>query len=154
LKICGDEHFSPWIIKVIQDSCLDKSHQLHHVDDFQAKSVADDIWVKKFAKAGGEVVLGADGMMLRRPTEVVAICDTAMRLIVLPHQWANAPRHLQVSHVLYWWPHIEAVLAASRPRQCFKVPWGWGETKGAVQAIKVDFEGARKKLKKSLRRAG
>lgn len=149
--ICGDEHVSPWITKVIQDCCTVSGNVVHLVDDYQAKGIKDEIWVRRFAKAGGQAILSADEMMLRRHAELVAICDSGLRLVLLPHQWANSLRNMQASHILFWWPKIEEVLDTSKPRQVFKVPWGYDEKRG-IERVKFDYEKHRKKLKEAQRR--
>jgi hypothetical protein len=156
LIVCGDEHVSPWITRVIQDCCTVSGHVIHTVDDYQAKGLKDEIWVRKFAKAGGEAILSADEMMVRRHAELVAICDAGLRLVLLPPKWSNSVRSLQASHILFWWPRIEEVLATSRPRSVYKVPWGFAEK--PIERVKFDYEAQRKKLKQerknALKRAG
>lgn len=131
---------------------LGKQHTLDTVDDHQARGVGDDIWVRKFGRAGGEAIVGSDAKMLSRPHEVIAITESGLRLVVLPAQWANSKIHLQISFLAYWWPHIESVLVTSKPGQCFRVPWTWGDTEGAIKPWTLDVQGAYKKAKKADRR--
>lgn len=154
MKICADEHVSTWIVGIIRDSCLDRKHSLEHVEDYYLRGVDDEIWVRRFAKAGGEAIISADANMLRRNHELIAICDSGLRLVVLPSKWANATRNLQASHVMFWWPKIQDTISASPPRKCWKVPWGYND-KEPLHSITVDFEDARRKIKKADRqRAG
>lgn len=152
MRICADENVAPLLSALIRDALLGRHHTLETVDDHQAKGVDDDIWVRKFGKAGGEAIVGADAKMLTRPHEVVAIVESGLRLVVLPPQWVNAKIHVQISFLFFWWPHIEAVLASSKPGQCFKVPWSWGETANAIKSITVDAQAAYRKAKKADRR--
>ena len=152
MRICADENVAPLLSALIRDALLGRHNTLETVDDHQAKGVDDDIWVRKFGKAGGEAIVGADAKMLTRPHEVVAIVESGLRLVVLPPQWVNAKIHVQISFLFYWWPHIEAALAASKPGQCFKVLWSWGETTNAIKPYTVDAQAAYKKVKKADRR--
>jgi hypothetical protein len=155
LNICGDEHVSPWIVKIIQESCLSNQHTLFTVDDFRARGVDDQIWVRTFSGRGGNAIIGADAAMTRRPHEVVAICEAGVRLILLPPQWANAKRHLQASHLLYWWPHIEVSLEDAASERCLRVPWGWPETAGAaaLKPVRLDLQDAYRKIERAAKRA-
>jgi PIN like domain len=148
LKICTDEHVSTWIVGIIRDSCLGSNHSLEHVEDYHLRGIEDEIWVRRFAKAGGEAILSADSEMLRRHNEIVAICDSGLRLAILPSKWANSARNLQASHIMFWWPRIQYVFTSCRPRQCWKVPWGYNEKDTLIQ-VKVNFENSRRRLKKS-----
>lgn len=152
MRICADENVAPLLSALIRDALLGRQHILETVDDHQAKGVDDDIWVRKFGKAGGEAIVGADAKMLTRPHEVVAITESGLRLIVLPSQWVNAKINVQISYLFYWWPHIEATLASSKKGQCFKVAWGWGDTTEGIRPFSVDTQAAYKKLKKAARR--
>lgn len=153
MRFCADENVAPLLSALIKESLLGKGHTLDTVDDHQARGVDDDIWVRKFADAGGEAIIGSDGKMLTRPHEVVAIAEAGLRLAVLPSQWANQKLNVQVAFLFFWWPHIEAVLASAKPRQCFKVPWRWGDTSGAITPFSLDFQQAYKKMKKADRRS-
>lgn len=137
---------------MIQDCCVVSGNVVHTVDEYQAKGVDDEIWVRRFAKAGGEAILSADEMMIRRHAELIAICDSGLRLVLLPHQWANSLRNMQAAHILFWWPKIEETLAASSPRNVFKVPWAFDD-KRKIERVKMDYETARKKLKQARQNA-
>ena len=152
MRICADENVAPLLSALIRDALLGRHNVLETVDDHQAKGVEDDIWVRKFGRAGGEAIVGADAKMLTRPHEVVAIVESGLRLVVLPAPWVNAKINVQISFLFYWWPHIEAVLATSRKGQCFKVPWGWGDATDAIKPFTVDAQAAYKKVKRAERR--
>ena len=152
MRICADENVAPLLSELIRSVLLSRGNTLDTIDDHQARGVGDDIWVRKFAAAGGEAVVGADAKMLTRPHEVVAIAETGVRLVVLPGQWVNQKKHVQVSYLFYWWPHIEDVLRTAKPGECFKVPWGWGDPKEAIKVFKIDVQDAYKKAKKADRR--
>lgn len=153
MRICADENVAPLLTQLIRDSLLGKAHTLDLVDDHQARGVDDQIWVRKFADAGGEAIVGADAKMLTRPHEVVAIFEAGLRLVVLPGQWAQQPKNIQIAFLFLWWPRIEKAFETAKARQCFKVPWSWKET-DTVSEFKLDFQEAQKKAKKAARRNG
>ena len=138
---------------MLRDQLVSKKHTLETVDDYAASGVDDQIWVRKFAAAGGDAIVGGDFAMTKKPHEIVAIAETGLRLVILDQRWPQQPRNIQISYLFYWWPHIETILEASKPGQCFKVPWGWEETKDAIKLISVDVQGAQKKMKRQSRRS-
>lgn len=149
MRICADENVALKLSGLVREHLLSPGHTLHTVDDYEARGVDDQIWVRRFADAGGEAIVSGDYMMTQRAAEVVAIARTGLRLVVLDQKWPRAPKHLQMSYLFFWWPHIENVLAGAASGQCFKVPWGWPEkTEGAIKLMSIDLQGAEKKLKK------
>ena len=148
MKICADENVAPKLTAMLREQLVSKEHTLETVDDYAAKGVDDQIWVRKFAAAGGEAIVGGDFAMTKKPHEIVAIAETGLRLIILDQRWPRKPRHIQISYLFYWWPPIEVVLKAAKPGQCFRVPWGWGDTEDAIKQIPIDLQSAQKKLKR------
>ena len=151
MKICADENVARKLSAMIREQLLSKGNTLETVDDYAAAGVDDQIWVRKFAAAGGEAIVGGDFAMTTKPHEIVAVAETGLRLIILDQKWSRQPKNVQISYLFYWWPHIEAILSEAPPGQCFKVPWGWGDPRGAIKPIPVDLQGAQKKLKRKAR---
>lgn len=152
MRICADENVARALSALIKEQLLSKANILDTIDDHQARGIDDQIWVRRFADAGGEAVIGGDSAMTKRPHEIVAINETGLRLVVLDEKWSRAPKNVQISYLFYWWPHIEAVLSTAPKGKCFKVPWGWGETANAIKSISIDLQTAYKRLKKERRK--
>ncbi len=108
--ICADENVAPKLSALIREQLLSKQNTLAVVDDYQAKGVDDQIWVRHFAKAGGHSIVGGDFAMTKKPHEIIAIVETGLRLILLDQKWPQAQKHVQISYLFYWWPHIEVQL--------------------------------------------
>lgn len=121
---------------------------LETVDDHRARGVEDEIWVRRFANAGGEAIVSGDAAMTKRPHEIVAINETGLRLVVLDERWPRQKKHIQISYLFYWWPHIEAALALAGVGKCLKVPWGWGDPTGAIKPLPIDLQKAYKQIKR------
>lgn len=148
MRICADENVALALSDLIRRHLLSKEHTLETVDDHAARGIDDQIWVRRFAKAGGEAIVGGDMMLTKRPHEIVAINETGLRLAVLDERWARQKKHIQISYLFYWWPHIEDALAQAGPGKCIKVPWGWGDPTGAIKPIAVDLQKAYKQIKR------
>jgi PIN like domain len=151
VKIRADEHVSPEIVRAIRDIALTPPFKLSHVYDEGHGGFGDVSWVTKFAEAGGQVILSADGDFLNRPHQVMAIWDKGLVLIHLPTKWQNAKRHEQAAHILLWWGRIESVLRTATPRQCWRVPYEFSR-EAALTRLSVDYGRAQKKVRKAERR--
>ena len=133
--------------ELLREQLLSKGFSLDTVDDHAARGVEDVIWVRRFADAGGDAIISGDINITKRAHELTAINETGLRLVVLHEKWPREKKHVQISYLFYWWPHIEQVLRDARPGKCYKVPWGWGDPAGAIKPLSVDLQGAYKKLK-------
>lgn len=147
MKVCADENVALALSDLIRLHLLSAGFTLDNIDDHQARGVDDQIWVRNFADKAGEAIVGADMAMTKRPHELIAIHQTGLRLIVLDERWVRQKKHIQISYLFYWWPHIETVLKTAQPGECFKVPWGWAGDAGSIKPIPVDLQGAYKKVK-------
>jgi hypothetical protein len=58
------------------------------------------------------VIVTADANMLKRPHQILAIHQSNVVGLILPHTWAVAKRHIQASSLIYFWPEIEALFSA------------------------------------------
>jgi hypothetical protein len=151
LRICADENVAPKLSRLIRDQLLSPRHVLETVDDHQAGGVDDQIWVRKFAAAGGEAIVGGDFAMTKKPHEIVAIAETGLRLVVLDQAWPKAKKHWQMAYLCFWWPQIEAALESAKKGQCLKVPAAFDANRPIVP-IKVDLQDAYAKVKKQAKK--
>lgn len=149
MRLCADENVAPVLSELIREQLLSATFTLETVDDHQAVGVEDQIWVRKFSKAGGDAIIGADFAMTKKPHEVAAISETELRLVILDEKWPRQKKNIQISYLFYWWPEIEKTLASASAGKCFKVPWGWpADTAGQIKPIRIDVQKAYKQLKK------
>ena len=153
MKIRADEHVSPKIVGIVRQLIMSPSFDFSSVFDSGHRGTKDQYWATVFANEGGEAILSADKDFFRKPNQVVAIDNTGLRVIYLPPKWANASGFLQASHILMWWPRIEAKLKVAKPREVWVVKWNISE-EGQLERKKVDYGKYRKKLRKAERRTG
>ena len=151
MRICADENVALKLSHLIREQLLSRQHTLDTIDEHQGGGVDDQIWVRRFAEAGGEAIVSGDFAMTKRAAEIVAIAETGLRLIVLDQAWPRAPKHWQIAYLFFWWPAIEKSLEECKPRQCLKVPAGFDASK-PIQLIKVDVQDAYAKLKRAAKR--
>lgn len=150
MKIRADEHVSQRIVGAIRTMALSTPFELSSVVECGDRGKSDVHWIRRFASEGGKAILSGDADFFSRPHQVMAVCECGMMIVHMPARWSNAKCHLQAAHLLMWWSRIEAALSTGRPRQCFRPGWNIAE-KGEMVRIKVDYEAARKKIKKAAR---
>jgi hypothetical protein len=151
VKIRADEHVSPEIVQAIIKLALSPNHSLDSVFDAGQRGIDDVPWVTKFARDGGKVILSADTDFHKKPHQIAAVHELGLMVVQLPARWANSRCRLQASHILYWWECIEKTVQSAKPREFFSIPWGFPE-KQELARLKVDYEQARKKVRKASRR--
>jgi hypothetical protein len=150
LKIRADEHVSPEVVAAIRRSAISDGVVLDSITEIGAAGTSDPHWVTVFGKEGGKAILSADTDFLKRHHQVMAVHDAGLAIIHLPSKWANAQLHLQMAHLLIWWKRIEAALLAAKGRECWRPDWNINE-QGELRRMTIDYEEARKKLKKANR---
>jgi hypothetical protein len=148
VKICADENVSSRLVGIVNDLSIG-SPRLLHVSEIGALGVKDTIWVRAFAEQGGDAIVSADAAMSRRQTELIAIGETGLKLVILPAQYQQGGILTQTAYMLFWWFKI-VELVQEGEKGCFlKLP------PIAIPRIprwdRIDVHDARQRLKKSTR---
>ncbi|ESX47251.1 DUF5615 family PIN-like protein [Mesorhizobium sp. RSR380A] len=147
MKIRADEHVSPEIVDAVRRIILTPAFAFDHVYDAGQKGMSDEHWITKFAKAGGNAILTADTDFIHKHPQVLAVFNTGMKVIHMPKKWGMAGGYLQASHILAWWPRIEAKLGEMKQRECFQPEWNVSGETGLFKKVDIDFAKAHKKAK-------
>ncbi|MBS4046130.1 MAG: DUF5615 family PIN-like protein [Alphaproteobacteria bacterium] len=140
MKIRADEHIAPKIVRAIQMLVLRAGWEISHVRDVHDARTADETWIPRFAREGGQVILSGDRKMLARPHQIKAIAESGVIGVFLSSQWAQAQRHIQAAHLIHCWPEIERALLESKERDCWKVPFEYGAV--TLQKLSVNYSEA------------
>lgn len=77
---------------------------------------------------------------------MAAISQGGLIGIFLSPNWAQSHRNEQAAQILHWWPCIERTILASKPKDCWKVPYGYN--KGELEKIAVNFNKAAQAIAK------
>jgi len=152
LRIRADEHVAPAIVRAVNDIALGEGFELTSVLNAGFAGASDVHWISAFAADGGDAILTADTDFLKLPPQVMAVQRTGLRVIHLPSSWANGKRAMQAGHLLIWWRRIETQLAATKPRECFTMPFNVSED-AEMKRVPLDFHGMGRKAKKAGRRS-
>ncbi|HLJ62764.1 MAG TPA: hypothetical protein VKT70_01570 [Stellaceae bacterium] len=140
MKIRADENVSPRIVHAVRSLVLQPGWELTHVREFHSARTADETWMPRFSQEGGNAILSADRRILTRPHQLAAIAQGGLIGIFLSPQWAESRRNEQAAQILHWWPRIEETLLNSKPRDCWKVPHGYGN--GDLEKISINYAAA------------
>jgi hypothetical protein len=152
VKIRADEHVSPEIVEAIGKLALSTDCSLDSVFIAGQRGLDDVPWVTSFARDGGNAILSADTDFHKKPHQVTAVHELGLMVIQLPSRWANSRRRLQASHILYWWEAIEQAVRSGNPRDFWRVPWGFPEKLELQRLRAMNYDEARKKIRKADRR--
>lgn len=152
MKVRADEHVSQEIVRIVCDLVLTPPFDLSTVYGAGHGGTEDHHWITEFAKEDGKAILSADKDFFTKPSQVVAIDQTGLRVIYLPPKWANAAAHLQAAFILTWWPRIEETIKAAKPREIWTLRWNISED-GELLRKKIDYGHFRKKLRKANRKS-
>ncbi|WP_149754642.1 DUF5615 family PIN-like protein [Roseivivax sediminis] len=151
MRIRADEHVAPAIVDAVRDLALSDGWELSSVHSAGHRGRDDVHWITAFSEEGGDAILTADTDFLKLEPQVSAVFNTGLKVIHLPRRWSSARGTLQAAHLLMWWPRIEDTLRTMSGRECFSPDWNLKEPKDNLRKVKIDFETARKKKKKSSR---
>lgn len=153
MKIRADEHISPEIVRTVCELAVSPEFDFTGVIGSGDKGLADVPWIAKFAAEGGRAILTGDRDFLSRPHQVMAVLETGLIVIHMHNKFCNAKGRMQAAHLLWWWDKIEATLLTAKPRQCWRVPWGFPEQSPSLLSVSVDYEKARKQVKRDEQRS-
>ncbi len=79
-------------------------------------------WVKRFAAAGGKVIVSGDVDMKTVPHERLALVEAGMVVIFFERQWSQWPFFRKCALLLHWWPLIADKVKRARKGSFWRVP--------------------------------
>ena len=139
MKIAFDEHIPPTMVKVLQEFASDRqllkltaNLRLEKAQDYYPSSGDPDYlrrndapWVRRFANAGGEVVISGNTKMKIVPHERLALVEEGLVVIFFENVWNNWDFFAKCSLLLHWWPRIIKLLKTAKPGTFWRIPASW-----------------------------
>lgn len=96
----------------------------------------DDVpWVRRFAKAGGKVIISGDTAMKAVPHERLALVQEGMIVVFFERQWSRWPFCQKAALLLHWWPVILKTVKRAKAGSFFHVPCSWPAEKGKLRRV-------------------
>lgn len=123
-KVALDANIPQRAVRMLQTGYGDQGFEFLWEPDFAAASAADEFWAVAFKRFGGHLVITGDKNIAKRPHQIVAFMDNDLICYFCNSRWAHGKLIDKVTHVLYWWPRIQAHYAGCRPRDCWWLPMG------------------------------
>jgi hypothetical protein len=97
---------------------------------------SDAPWIKRFARAGGSVIVSGDTDMMSQPHERLALLEEGMIVIFFGSQWANWRFFRKCALLLHWWPVITTKVKRAKKGTFWRVPTSWPEEgEGKLQSV-------------------
>ncbi|MEQ8404819.1 MAG: hypothetical protein RKE49_06965 [Oceanicaulis sp.] len=103
---------------------------------------SDAPWITAFSNDGGQVLIGADQAILKRPFEVEALSDSGLHAFFLGYGKANPKGYVIASFLIWWWPEFRRRVGG--PHKVFRTkPMNWDY--GSLEALTIiDNNGIRR----------
>ncbi|MEA2951836.1 MAG: hypothetical protein QOJ96_1356 [Alphaproteobacteria bacterium] len=124
LKIAFDENVPLALVRVFQTFAKERQlkkqfgeHVIESAADYTPKRGDDDYqknndapWIRRFAKAGGKVIISGNTEMKNVPHERLALVQEGMIVIFFEGRWSQWRFFSKCALLLHWWPVIEKKL--------------------------------------------
>ena len=85
----------------------------------------DENWVRRFARAHGNVVVTGDGRIRKNLHEQAAFFQAGMITFFFDTAWNNLPLYDKAAMLMTWWPAIIEKAKASKPGDSWEMPSHW-----------------------------
>jgi hypothetical protein len=111
--------------------------------DFKRRN--DVPWIKRFADAGGRVIISGDAAMKNQPHERLALVEQGLVTIFFDRSWCNLQFFRKCSILLHWWPVVVATAKTAKKGTFWQIPATYGDgttlrqvPNGDAQLEKID----------------
>lgn len=155
MKIAFDENIPSALVNVFRTLAKEKQFRnslgafeigsakdyTPNVEDSDYKRRDDSPWIKRFAAAGGKVIISGNTQMKRVPHERLALVQAGMIVIFFENQWNNWPFFSKCALLIHWWPAIAKRVKKAKAPIFLHVPLNWKEN---GQLRKASMEDPRK----------
>jgi hypothetical protein len=91
--------------------------------DYIRKS--DVPWIKRFAQAGGRVIISGNTNMRFVPHERLALIECGFVVIFFESRWNNWVFFDKCAHLMHWWPLIAKRVKVAKKGSFYTVPLNW-----------------------------
>lgn len=104
-------------------------------DDHLKKN--DVPWIKRFAAAGGKVIISGDTEMRYVPHERLALIQAGMLVFFFDGKWSQWDFFRKCSLLIYHWPAIADRIKRGKAAAFWHVPLSWNE-KAKLRKVSTD----------------
>lgn len=108
--------------------------------DHERKS--DVPWIRRYAAAGGKIIVSGDTKMTTVPHERLALVQEGMVVVFFAPKWGNWPFCRKAALLLHWWPAILKHVRKAKPG-FFVVPCAWPDDDKKVKLREISTDDAK-----------
>lgn len=139
MKVAFDEHVPLAMVRVFQLLSAERKFKtfsggltVEHAKDFAPNPNDPDFdrgsdvpWIRRFASAGGKIIISGDTAMMKQDHERLALLQTDMIVIFFGSEWSNWKFHRKCALLLNWWMAIVATSQRAKPASFWRIPTTW-----------------------------
>lgn len=129
MKIALDENIATAVVKML--SGLAKADDSQRITVVSAKKYrpiderGDENWVRRFARARGNIVVTGDANIRKNLHEQAAFFQAGMITFFFDAAWNQLPLHNKAAMLMTWWPAIIEKAKVSKPGDSWEMPSNW-----------------------------
>jgi hypothetical protein len=129
LKIALDENIPAAVVKMLSGLAKgDDSQRITVVSAKKYRAITehnDENWVRRFARAHGNVVITGDARIRGNLHEQAAFFQADMITFFFDAAWNGYNLHNKAAMLMTWWPAIIEKAKTSRPGDSWEMPSHW-----------------------------
>lgn len=134
MKIAFDENLPLIMVSIFRSLAKDEHLPVTIVSArrYRPKSErGDQNWIRRFAKAGGKVIISGDARMRANLHEQTALMQSGMITFFFESKWNECNFYVKSAMLFNWWPRIVEVAGKSNPGDLWEIPhqWNWKDMK-------------------------
>lgn len=154
MRLAFDEHLPPAMARIFKDLANQRGIQklsvgliIEMAKDYAPAPTDHDFirrndapWVKRFAAAGGEVIISGDKRMRSDPAERTALVQAKQVVFFFDPAWNNLEFCDKCAMLLHWWPTVLETAGAAPKPSFWRIPATWRSEAGIVQLPHSDLK--------------
>ncbi len=169
MKVAFDENVPIALVRVFQTFANEKQLKklspgltIESAKDYTPKPSDSDFdgnndvpWIKRFAAAGGRVIISGNVEMQNVAHERLALVESGMIVFFFERKWSDWQFYRKCSLLLNWWPHIAEKAKRAKKGSFWCIPNNWAEdgtlrrlTNQDKKRLKIEKQISRKSIRK------
>lgn len=129
MKVAFDENVPLEMVRIFRqesETALAAGHLVISARDFRPDGEhGDEGWLRRFAEAGGQVVISGDKRMRALAHERAALAEGGLVAYFFEPKWNGALLHVKAAMLVKWWPQISEHMQQAEPGTCWEIPFSW-----------------------------
>ncbi|RVU21177.1 hypothetical protein [Methylobacterium oryzihabitans] len=151
MRVAFDEHIPSALVRVLQSFSNERQFlkltggytierardYAPKIDDADYLKGSDVPWIRRYAAAGGQVIISGDTNMMAEHHERLALLEERMIVCFFGSQWSGWKFYKKCALVINWWPAIVKTMTIAESSTFWRVPTSWQEG-GELDALPTE----------------